>query len=41
MLSYKDFEEERDISAPDFLGTQKPAHGIYAVQMARLAQLRM
>jgi hypothetical protein len=41
MLSYADFEEECDIIATDFLGTHKPAHGIYAVQMARMAQLRM
>ncbi|OBT82782.1 hypothetical protein VE02_09277 [Pseudogymnoascus sp. 03VT05] len=39
MLSYEDFQEESDITAPDFLGTHKPTHGIYAVQMARLAQL--
>ncbi|OBT53577.1 hypothetical protein VE04_05984 [Pseudogymnoascus sp. 24MN13] len=39
MLSYADFEEDSDVIIPDFIGTHKSAHGIYAVQMARLAQL--
>lgn len=41
MLSCADFDEESDATVPDFLGTYKQEHGIYAVQMARLAQLRM
>lgn len=40
MLDHPDFVEEGDASVPEFLGVYKHEHGVYAIQMARLAQLR-
>jgi hypothetical protein len=40
MLDYADFESGDDSDIPEFFGIDKPEHAVYAVQMARLAQLR-
>ncbi|KAH8810925.1 putative cutinase transcription factor 1 alpha [Xylogone sp. PMI_703] len=38
-LNYSDFIEEGEVIIPEFLGNYREEHGIYAIQMARLAQL--
>jgi len=40
MLELSDFEEESSSAYPEFLGSQKKEHILYAIQMAKLAFYR-
>lgn len=40
MLEFSDFREEGESTVPEFMGTYKQEHGVYAIQMVRLAQIR-
>jgi hypothetical protein len=40
MLELSDFEEESSSVYPEFLGSQKKEHILYAIQMAKLAFYR-